>query len=458
MTTYHTTGTVSVTNGSTAVTGNGTDWATALITAGVIYIEGGAYPIASVESNTALTLEIPYAGATAAGLSYVIDRSTVIAEQTITNANRIAQLLGILPTFSEFAGELFDDPNASTALTTLGFSDYLKTLLPAETAAEAREVLQAGSFSANGFRNKIINGNFDIWQRATTHTHIGGGGGYFTADRWLHSGTYTDATVTMSREEFPLGQTDVPGEPQYFMRVNRTATGAGNNGISNRIEDVRTLAGKKQTLTFYARSPQSASIILIYHQDPGTSGGVPGTKQDIIIGTPSVALTPNWQRFDFVVDAPSLAGMVLGTDGNSRIGPSFQLPSESGNASFDLARVSIVEGDASGEPDPFEPRQIAQELALCQRYYWKGQAIGAGALFKVSGTTGLSAMEAALCKMPVRMRVVPTVSIVTDATYTACTNGGLVVFDEESFAHHVTLTAGGRYRAYDAVYEADAEI
>jgi hypothetical protein len=61
-------------------------------------------------------------------------------------------------------------------------------------------------------RNKIINGNFDIWQRGTNQT----ANGYGSADRWACTSIGT--TKSISRQGFAPGQTEVPGNPKYFMR------------------------------------------------------------------------------------------------------------------------------------------------------------------------------------------------------------------------------------------------
>lgn len=75
----YTTGTVSVTNGLTAVTGVGTAWLTRGITAGQhILPAGGVYStIATVNNDTSITLTANYAGATAAGVNHTVIRNFI---------------------------------------------------------------------------------------------------------------------------------------------------------------------------------------------------------------------------------------------------------------------------------------------------------------------------------------------------------------------------------------------
>ncbi|WP_433762080.1 hypothetical protein [Brucella anthropi] len=90
---FYTVGTVTVANGSAAVTGAGTGWETALIVGGVFYAGGGAYPIQSVASETELTLAIPYVGVDAAGVGYAIDRQRAAAISNIAMNDRLAQII-----------------------------------------------------------------------------------------------------------------------------------------------------------------------------------------------------------------------------------------------------------------------------------------------------------------------------------------------------------------------------
>ena len=70
---WYRTGTISLTNGSTTVTGSSTDWiANAAVGEALYAPDGKLYEIASVASNTSLTLATPYLGTTASGQTYVI--------------------------------------------------------------------------------------------------------------------------------------------------------------------------------------------------------------------------------------------------------------------------------------------------------------------------------------------------------------------------------------------------
>ena len=117
------------------------------------------------------------------------------------------------------------------------------------------------------FRNKIINGNFDYWQRGTSTSTAG-----YQSDRWYTNAT--GSTFTTSRQAFTLGQTAVPNEPTYFHRtVVTTSAGAGNFcDVYQLIESVRTLAGQTATLSFWAKADASKNMAVEFQQYFGTTG------------------------------------------------------------------------------------------------------------------------------------------------------------------------------------------
>jgi hypothetical protein len=219
------------------------------------------------------------------------------------------------------------------------------------------------------FRNKIINGNFDIWQRGTSGTS-----GY-VADRWLT--LVSGSTHITSRQAFTLGQTDVPNEPTYFNRtVVTSVAGAGNYCFPiQKIESVRTLAGQTATLSFWAKADASKNIAVEFLQNFGT-GGSPSAEATGI-GVTTCALTTSWQKFTITVTVPSISGKTLGTNNNDWFGLVFWFDAGSDfnsrtnslgqqSGTFDIAQVQLEAGSVA---TPFEVRPETVERVLCERYY-----------------------------------------------------------------------------------------
>lgn len=224
------------------------------------------------------------------------------------------------------------------------------------------------------FRNKIINGNFDIWQRGTSTSTSG----TYCADRFA---TYmAGSTFTSSQQSFTLGQTSVPGEPTYWHRtVVSSVAGAGNYVIvTQSVESVRTLAGKTATLSFWAKADVSKNIAIEFIQYFG-SGGSPSAVVTGI-GVTTCALTTSWQKFTVTVAIPSISGKTLGSNNDDYLriyfwfdgGSTFNSRTNSlgqQSGTFDIAQVQFEESSVA---TPFEMRPIGMEFSLCQRYFQIG--------------------------------------------------------------------------------------
>lgn len=237
-----------------------------------------------------------------------------------------------------------------------------------------------------GFRNAVINGNFDFWQRGTSFSNPAAGA--YGSDRWLINFDGSGATRTISRQAFTLGQTDVPGEPTYFYRFNQSVAGSGGtfNVIVHRIEDVRTFAGQQVTLSFYAKAAASLTMQVVKLRQNFGSGGSPSAFVDTDFGASTVVGT-SFTKYTFTVTLPSISGKTLGTDNNSSLDLIFALPINT-TFTFDLAQVQLEVGSVA---TPFERRPLGVELALCQRYYEKSysQAVPPGTAGGLGGYGGL---------------------------------------------------------------------
>ena len=212
----------------------------------------------------------------------------------------------------------------------------------------------------HGRRNVVINGGFQCWQRATSITASG-----FSADRW-RSTTGSSGAMTVSRQEFTVGQTDVPSNPKYFFRHAQTTafTNTGYNSDRTRIEDVRTLSGQLCTLTWYMKADASRTVRVNITQDFG-GGGSPSSDVETAIVS-SQAITTSWAEYTVTFTMPSISGKTIGSDEDSFIELGFDYRAEVNNTfTIDIANVQLEAGQAT----PFENRSFGEELALCQRYF-----------------------------------------------------------------------------------------
>ena len=216
------------------------------------------------------------------------------------------------------------------------------------------------SSQLGGRRNVVINGGFQCWQRATSITASG-----FSADRW-RSTTGSSGAMTVSRQEFTVGQTDVPSNPKYFFRHAQTTafTNTGYNSDRTRIEDVRTLSGQLCTLTWYMKADASRTVRVNITQDFG-GGGSPSSDVETAIVS-SQAITTSWAEYTVTFTMPSISGKTIGSDEDSFIELGFDYRAEVNNTfTIDIANVQLE----AGQGTPFENRSFGEELALCQRYF-----------------------------------------------------------------------------------------
>lgn len=349
----------------------------------------------------------------------------------------------------------FEVANTYTQAETDGFLAAKASLTGVETLTNKTLTSLNGGPLA-GFRNAIINGNFDHWQRGTSLSAATGN--RFLADRWRSGSDGT--TIAPSRQAFAPGQTDVPNEPTYFHRnVVSSSAGAGNNAIFiQKIEGVRTLAGQTATLSFYAKADAAKNIVVEFVQNFGT-GGSPSAEVNAI-GVATLALTTTFQEFTVTAAIPSIAGKTIGTDGNDTLsvfvwfdaGSNFNARTNSlgqQSGTFDIAQVQLEAGSVA---TPFERRPVGVELALCQRYF---QRYG-NASFRTSAASGGLDMRLSHNYNTV-MRATASVSLSSGSTVNATTVEALAGNPSQAVLR-VISSAAGLSGFIDATLTADAEL
>ncbi|MGQ8632703.1 hypothetical protein ACUTJJ_14640 [Agrobacterium sp. DKPNP3] len=269
----------------------------------------------------------------------------------------------------------------------VGFADDKGNKGKGLTPEEVRIFAQVMKGGAAG-RDYLINGNFQYWRRGTSQTAKG----YGSHDRWFNN--FESSVMSTDRLSFAPGQIEVPGYPRFYSRTYWTP-GSDNAGAyavkAQTIYDVTKFAGKLVTLHFSARCSYARPLPLELGQNFG-SGGSPSPGVLTYLGT--VDVTTAWQRFKVKFVAPDIAGKTLGTDDNSNSDILFWLDGgtnyrvRNGGLTrkpagwIDLAMVSIVDGDATGEELPvpwydpdLERRRVdfyCQPLTMNMRGYLPG--------------------------------------------------------------------------------------
>jgi len=300
------------------------------------------------------------------------------------------------------------------------------------------ETLVADSSTSTGLRwqgdyaagkNKIINGDFGIWQRGTSLTDPAGG--VYLADRWRTNYAGLAPTArTYSQQSFTAGTAPVAGyEGTFFARMLVTTKGTNvRSGFGQPIENVRTFAGQVMTISFYAKSDSNRTGAVQIQQNFG-SGGSATVEQES-----SISLTSSWQRFTQTFTVGSMTGKTIGTN-NALIINIFCNSAD--GATLDLWGVQVEAGSVA---TAFQTATgtIQGELAACQRYY-NAPSLTPSALMIYSGSSsgGFSANAYSNYSFPVEMRTTPTVTF-----YAHDASAGQVTLYVSSTAIKSTSVAG----------------
>lgn len=255
-------------------------------------------------------------------------------------------------------------------------------------------------------RNRLINGNMQVWQRATsyalTNSYV-----YGSADRWETDMGSTAAATASQSTSVP---TTVGQLFQYSLKVQRTAasTSTGNIVVAQAIETVNSydLAGSSATLSFYARcgtnySPTSSALYALVFFGQGTDQSITNMRNNAWTGQTNAGgtatLTTSWQRFTFTVSVPA---------GTTQMGMQvFASPTGTAGAddSFFITGVQLEAGSAA---TPYERQIYSDQLTQCQRYYFR-QTSAASDAFGV-GFNNTTTTAFGLVYYPVIMRTAPT--------------------------------------------------
>lgn len=190
--------------------------------------------------------------------------------------------------------------------------------------------------------NYAANGNFGFWTAGSSFSNPASGSE--VADDWYVRYDGTIGTFSVSRQAFTPGQTDVPGEPQYFLRWDHTAGGSGSTYRDIEWKDeqsARFQAGESAAFSFWVKGASAFSIDAQVIQDFGT-GGSPSSA--VTISTDTINVTTSWQKVSLIKDMSSVLGKTFGSNNDDTLKVRLKLPL---NTTFrlDLANFQPERGD-----------------------------------------------------------------------------------------------------------------
>ena len=268
-----------------------------------------------------------------------------------------------------------------------------QTLVANSSAATG--VSWAGPTFAAG-KNKIINGDFGIWQRGTSFT-ISTPSNTYCADRFI---VQNNNNMVISQQAFTAGTAPMSGyEYQYFLRIARSTT-ASSDILVQRIEDVRTFAGQTVTFSFFAKASAGTPTVGLNIGQNFGSGGSTAVEQFT-----NIVLSTSWVRYTGTFTMGSMSGKTIGT--SSYVYPFMSIPLGAGSISIDTWGWQLETGSVA---TPFQTATgtLQGELAACQRYYYRVSTNGAYSWLSGLGLAYSTTSADMPIPFPVTMRTVPS--------------------------------------------------
>ena len=374
-----------------------------------------------------------------------------------SNAKNLAELLntdstvavGDIADGSVSTAKLADDAvtNAKIGANAVGTTEIADD---AVTSAKSDGSLGIG-------KNVIINGAMTVAQRSTSTAGIGASHGYFTCDRWYIYSANNAGRLTMSQD------TDAPDGFSKSLKLACTTadTSIGANEslqLTQKIESQNMQHFKKGTsgalgyaLSFYVKGNAAATYVAELEDFDNGSRHVGKTFN----------VTTSWNRVSIIYPGDTTG--VLGEDSNAGIGLNIHLHAGSFNTGGTLRETwgTISQADRVGggktsffdstnrtffitgvklEPiqvTDFEHRSFAEELSLCQRYYYKNMdSPPADNIPNTDNTSGNGYMGFIMYSnssgrtpyfyFPVEMRADPTITVYSSER--ANTSGRFAIF------------------------------
>jgi hypothetical protein len=291
------------------------------------------------------------------------------------------------------------------------------------------KVTDLAGVPAGGFKNAIINGGMDVWQRGTNFTSVASGS--YSADRFIYR--KSGAVVhTVGQDSSAPTVAEAGTKYSYSLKLTpttaNTSIAAGDYcTIGQKIEGYNwnRFTQKQFTLSFWVKSVLTGTFCVSFR-----NYGL-GTPDRSYVAEYTVSSSNVWEKKTITVPASPTAGSwdftnQIGLDVSFAVscGATYQTTAnawQTGNYlgtsnqvnatastsyNFSITLVQLEEGSLATK---FEPRAFGQELALCQRYcrYYDGTG---GSVVGI-GTCASTTVAYITTYLSVPMRTSPTITV-----------------------------------------------
>ena len=244
------------------------------------------------------------------------------------------------------------------------------------------------------FRNRFINGQMQIAQRATSGTSGSGvpttTATYPSVDRWFAYGT--GATVTVAQ---------VAGATNTKNLIQLTGAGSVTGaGIGQRIEAVNCYDMAGQTVTLSANIANSLLTTVTWTAYYASSSDVWTSSTQIATGSWTVSSTIANYSAQIAIPSAATTGIQVIFSVGAQTSGTFQI----GNAQLEIG----------SQATSFDFRDYTREFQMCQRYYIK---YGQGSIVGSGGSDGGGTLRVVNAITPVSMRASPSYTYNNVYTY-----------------------------------------
>jgi hypothetical protein len=277
--------------------------------------------------------------------------------------------------------------------------------------------IASGAYGNIG-RNVLHNPLFNVAQRG-----IGAfGGGTYSADRWLLGATGASTLSTTVAGLVDSDRSSIGDEAAKYCLSNVFVGGAGATDfvqVSQCIEDVRRLAGKTVTISFWATgSTGNMHVGVNLYQSFGT-GGSPSASVNTNGQLVALAASAGvWTRVSATIAVPSSAGKTLGTNGDHFtqcilwLSAGSTYATISGGVGVRSGTINIwgIQLEIGSVATPLEKPDPRYDLSNCQRFYYASGYV----VFGVSNQLAGAPVQFSTA-LPVQMRVVPTMTVLSNS-------------------------------------------